>query len=136
MYLVNYSTSQFHQYSVSVDEIVKWNNLPNTSVNAGALLKIQQKQTTTIEGPNFPDRELDKTNDPEPSDTSTVEKIEPEVLTPPTAVKVQKKYYTVRSGDTFNRIAGKYGLTLTQLQRLNPGVKANRIQPGQRIRVK
>ena len=122
-------------YSVTVDDIVKWNNLPSTAVNLGALLKIQQKQTTTVEGPNVPDRQVDISNDV-PADTSTIET--PEVKddpTPPT-VKVQKKYYTVRSGDTYGKIAGKYGLTVAQLQRLNPGVKANRIQPGQRIRVK
>ncbi len=47
-----------------------------------------------------------------------------------------KKYYIVRSGDTFSRVAQKHNLTLAQLQKLNPGVRVNRITVGQRLRVK
>lgn len=47
-----------------------------------------------------------------------------------------KKYYTVRAGDTFGRIAQRNNLTQAQLQRLNPGIKINRINVGQRIRIK
>jgi membrane-bound lytic murein transglycosylase D len=47
-----------------------------------------------------------------------------------------KKYYTVRAGDTFSKIAQRHNLTQAQLQRLNPGIKINTINIGQRIRVK
>ena len=47
-----------------------------------------------------------------------------------------KKYYTVRAGDTFGRIAQRNNLTQAQLQRLNPGIKINSINVGQRIRIK
>jgi LysM repeat protein len=47
-----------------------------------------------------------------------------------------KKYYVVRSGDTFTRVAQKHNLTQAQLQKLNPGVRVNRISVGQRLRVK
>ncbi len=47
-----------------------------------------------------------------------------------------KKYYIVRSGDTFTRVAQKHNLTQAQLQKLNPGVRVNRITIGQRLRVK
>lgn len=47
-----------------------------------------------------------------------------------------KKYYTVRAGDTFGRIAQRNNLTQAQLQRLNPGITINRINVGQRIRIK
>ncbi len=53
-----------------------------------------------------------------------------------TAPATAKKYYTVRSGDTFGKIASRHGLSQSQLSRLNPGVNINRIQPGQRLRVK
>jgi LysM repeat protein len=55
------------------------------------------------------------------------------VQTPKTPAK---KYYVVRSGDTFSRVAQKHNLTLAQLQKLNPGVRVNRITVGQRLRVK
>lgn len=47
-----------------------------------------------------------------------------------------KKYYTVRSGDTFGRIAQRHRLTITQLKKLNPGINVDRISVGQRLRVK
>jgi LysM repeat protein len=51
-------------------------------------------------------------------------------------VAPQKKYYTIKSGDLFNRIAQKHGLTTQQLQKLNPGVKPDKINVGQKLRVK
>jgi membrane-bound lytic murein transglycosylase D len=47
-----------------------------------------------------------------------------------------KKYYVVRSGDTFTRVAQKHNLTQAQLQKLNPGARINRITVGQRLRVR
>lgn len=49
---------------------------------------------------------------------------------------VQKKYYTVKSGDTFGRIAQNNGMSISQLSKLNPGIDINRLNIGQRIRVK
>ncbi len=47
-----------------------------------------------------------------------------------------KKYYSVRSGDTFGRIAQRHRMTQTQLKRLNPRININRLQIGQKIRIK
>lgn len=41
--------------------------------------------------------------------------------------------YTVRRGDTMEAIARRYGQTLAQLLRANPGVSPHAIRPGQRI---
>jgi serine-type D-Ala-D-Ala carboxypeptidase/endopeptidase (penicillin-binding protein 4) len=41
--------------------------------------------------------------------------------------------YTVRAGDTLDRIARNNGTTVAALQRANPGVDPRRIRPGQRI---
>jgi LysM repeat protein len=46
------------------------------------------------------------------------------------------RYYTVVSGDTFGAIAAKTGITVEQLQRLNPTVSSNALRVGQRLRVK
>ncbi|MEY3682689.1 MAG: hypothetical protein RLZZ289_1223 [Bacteroidota bacterium] len=54
----------------------------------------------------------------------------------PTPAPPAKKYYTVKAGDTFGKIAQRNNLTQAQLQRLNPGVKINSITVGQRIRIK
>ncbi len=60
----------------------------------------------------------------------------------PKTVEVQtpklpaKKYYIVKRGDTFSKIAQKNNLTNAQLKKLNPGINVNIITSGQRIRVK
>lgn len=48
----------------------------------------------------------------------------------------RKKYHTAKSGDTFSRIASRNGISLKQLQKLNPGVNPNKVKIGQKIRVK
>jgi LysM repeat protein len=47
-----------------------------------------------------------------------------------------KKYYTVKAGDTFGKIASRNNLEQSQLKKLNPGVNVNNIVVGQRIRIK
>lgn len=47
-----------------------------------------------------------------------------------------KRFYTVQSGDTFGSIASKEGISVEQLQALNPGVSSNALQVGQKLRVK
>jgi LysM repeat protein len=44
--------------------------------------------------------------------------------------------YTVESGDTFGSISAKTGVSIAQLEQLNPGVSSNSLQVGQRVRVK
>jgi LysM repeat protein len=44
--------------------------------------------------------------------------------------------YTVQGGDTFGSIAAKEGISVEELQALNPGVSSNALRVGQRLRVK
>ncbi len=97
-------------YDVSVAQIMDWNNLRSTKVYVGQQLKVE---TTKVPAPEVEEK-------PEP-------KPQPQVT---------KKYYTVRSGDTFSRIAERHGLSQSHLRRLNPGININRLSVGQRIRVK
>jgi serine-type D-Ala-D-Ala carboxypeptidase/endopeptidase (penicillin-binding protein 4) len=43
--------------------------------------------------------------------------------------------YTIRRGDTLSGIARKNKTTVAKIQRANPGLKANRIQPGKKIKL-
>jgi LysM repeat protein len=45
-------------------------------------------------------------------------------------------FYVVRSGDTLDAIAARYGLTLQALEALNPGVLSNALHVGQRLTLK
>lgn len=55
---------------------------------------------------------------------------------PTSTTTTDRQYYAVRSGDTFGRIAQRYGMSISQLRRLNPGINIDRLSIGQKIRVK
>jgi LysM repeat protein len=44
--------------------------------------------------------------------------------------------YTVKANDTYSSIAQKTGVSVTQLEALNPNVSANALHPGERIVVR
>jgi len=46
-----------------------------------------------------------------------------------------RRFYTVQPGDTFGSIAAKEGISVEQLQALNPGVSSNALQVGQKLRI-
>ena len=45
------------------------------------------------------------------------------------------RYHTVKSGETVSAIGRKYGLTLSKIKQLNPGLNVDKIRLGQKIRV-
>lgn len=94
------------KYVISVEQIMEWNALRTTNIYIGQRLKLKSGSGGAT---------------PTPVNTA-----------PQTA----KKYYSVRSGDTFSKIAQRHGLTQSQLSKLNPGVNINRLTVGQRLRVK
>lgn len=115
------------QYNTSVQNLMKWNNLSTTTVSVNQLIKIETQVTTTIDNPDFvPPAEIEE-------DSLAVPTPEPQPIQPPTTAK---KYYTVRSGDSFGKIASKNHTTVARLKQLNPGVNASRLKVGQKIRVK
>ena len=114
------------QYNVSIQELMDWNDLTTARITVNQLLKIQTKVSTTVENEAYQEAVEDSIQN------STAIKVVPPVSAPVAA----KKYYAIRSGDTFSRIASKHGLTMNQLSRLNPGVSPSRIRVGQRLRVK
>jgi membrane-bound lytic murein transglycosylase D len=58
------------------------------------------------------------------------------VSSPKPRTTTNKKYYTVRSGDTFGVIAQRNRLSQSQLKRLNPRINISRLSIGQKIRIK
>ena len=46
-----------------------------------------------------------------------------------------RRFYTIQSGDTFQTVADRYGTTVPELERLNPGVKSTSLFIGEKIRV-
>lgn len=99
------------KYGISVEQIMEWNALRTTNIYVGQRLKVIQAGTTTVQE---------------------------EVPAPDSrpARRGGKKYYNVRSGDTFLNIARRYDLTQQQLKKLNPRIDIDRLTIGQRLRVK
>jgi len=98
------------RYNVSIEQVMEWNGLSTTNIYVGQKLTIYTNQAQAVTTPT-----------PVPT---------------PTPAPPVKKYYTVKAGDTFGKIAQRNNLTQAQLQRLNPGVRVNSIDIGQRIRIK
>ena len=48
----------------------------------------------------------------------------------------RKRFYRIRAGDTLEAIALRFDTTVDELLTLNPGVDANSLTPGQRIRIR
>ena len=46
-----------------------------------------------------------------------------------------KRFYTIRSGDTLETVAAKFGTTTERLLTLNPGIDPHALTVGQRVRI-
>ncbi len=66
---------------------------------------------------------------------STTSHLAPGGRSPRSAPPKPAQFYVVKSGDTLSSIAQRSGLSLAELQVLNPGVDANALQTGQHIRI-
>lgn len=95
-------------YGVSADAIMNWNGLKTSNIYIGQHLRIETEKKITAPKPK-----------PKPAVSPTT-----------------RKYYTVRSGDTFGHIAEKHRISQSRLKRLNPRVNINRISIGQKIRIR
>jgi serine-type D-Ala-D-Ala carboxypeptidase/endopeptidase (penicillin-binding protein 4) len=56
----------------------------------------------------------------------------PAAATTPAA---EARTHTVRQGETLDGISRRYGTTVREMERVNPGLNPRRIQPGQRVRL-
>lgn len=54
---------------------------------------------------------------------------------PASTARVPARYYIVRAGDTFSKIAAREGTTVAAIEQLNPGVASTSLHVGQKIRV-
>jgi membrane-bound lytic murein transglycosylase D len=104
------------KYNVTPEQIKEWNKLSTNWIGVAQQLKI--KINVKLMQPELANSLKDKTVKPQPK---PVEK---------------KRYYTVKPGDIFNRIADSHGITLEELKQLNPKIDPNSIRVGELIRVK
>lgn len=68
-------------------------------------------------------------------DNDTLATIEPDLGGDTPASRPSGRTYTIRKGDTLSGIAKRNKTTVAKIQRANPGLRANRIQPGKKIKL-
>lgn len=161
------------KYSVSIDDIIKLNNLKKQTVEIGQILKIEQQTTqqniaknnkfidntkvtihlvergetlaTIAQKYGVTEEQLRQWNKNDIKGDiiiagSRIKVAETNQINPNTSNSKTKKsapvYHTIRSGDTLGKIADKYDISINELKRLNGNLKENRLQIGQKIRVK
>ncbi|MFY0600009.1 MAG: LysM peptidoglycan-binding domain-containing protein [Cyclobacteriaceae bacterium] len=94
------------KYNVSVDDILKWNNLTDNNIKPGQTLALTPKQSTSESVP-------------------AKEELEPE----------KPKTYTVKPGDSLWGIAKKFNLSVDELKSLNDK-PSNELKIGEVLKVK
>jgi LysM repeat protein len=52
------------------------------------------------------------------------------------AASSKAKFYVVKSGDSLSAIAAKTGVSMATIERLNPHLRPNALQPSQRLRLR
>ncbi|WP_107038445.1 lytic transglycosylase domain-containing protein [Brumimicrobium mesophilum] len=101
------------QYGVKVREIMDWNNLRSTRLAIGQKLKIYGKGAA-------PKPQVQQAS----NSTST--------KTPPSGAQM----HTIKQGESLWAIANRTGISVEQLEKLNPGLNHRDLKVGQKIRVK
>lgn len=96
------------RYGTTVEEIKKINGLSSNKIVVGQRLKVKSTGSSSSSS---------QSSSSSSSDTS-------------------KKYYSVKSGDTFGKIAQRHRMSISQLKRLNPGINIDRLSIGQKIRIR
>ncbi|WP_168164968.1 LysM peptidoglycan-binding domain-containing protein [Globicatella sp. HMSC072A10] len=128
-------------HGVSVAQLRQWNNIsghliyPNQKIIVNKVAVTKPVETTT---PTKPVEETKPTKPTKPvEETKPTEKKEPTKETKPTDQKTttEIKQYTIARGDTLNKIAAQYGVTVSQLQQWN-NISGHLIYPNQTIIVK
>ena len=97
-------------YNVSTRSIAKWNGMaPRDTIKPGQKLVIWQKATVT--------------------------KVAKNQTMPNTQAIIRNITYRVRKGDSFARIADKFNVTITEIERWNSLKRSKYLQPGQKLKL-
>jgi membrane-bound lytic murein transglycosylase D len=95
-------------YGVSVEDLKAWNgkDLKGNKLVAGAKLKVYSESTSKGDA-----RKSSR------------------------ASRSATKKYSVRRGDTFEDIADRFGVSVKELRKSNPGIKGGKLKPGQSLKI-
>lgn len=107
-------------YSVTIDDVKSWNNIPDTGIKVGQELIIRKKTFATTTQPS----------------TTTPVQTQPATTVPVQTLPTQsmKGVHTVTAKETLYSISRMYGATIQQLKEWN-NLTSNDVKPGQTLYV-
>ena len=133
-----------NQYGVSVDDIIRLNNLTNTSLSIGQTLEIPIVETNIS---SYTVKSGDTLYKIAQANNTTVDELKQlnnlsnntlsigQVLKVPTNTQNLSNNYTVKSGDTLYKIAQANNTTVDELKQLN-NLSSNILSIGQVLKLK
>ncbi|WML58580.1 LysM peptidoglycan-binding domain-containing protein [Neobacillus sp. PS2-9] len=112
-----------NRYNVTVGELKQWNNLDNTIIYVGQVLKVSAPGTGTVSVPK-----------PAPTQTPKEAPTSAPKSAPAPATQGATNMYTIKSGDSLSKIGVQFKMSVTQLKTLN-NLKSDMIYVGQKLKV-
>ena len=105
------------QYDVAIADIKSWNRLRTSRINAGEMLEIFAPDQTE-----------------EPAEEQVVKKNNIAKKNLPAKTKIKSSTHIVRSGETLEKIAEKYHVTIDEVKKWND-LKSSKITIGQKLKI-
>lgn len=117
------------KYNCSVNNLLEWNHLTSGNIREGQILKVQADAISLYDTES-------SGKEPETKTATNIQETtkQPDAETIRAEEMANSIYYTVKSGDTFKKIAAKYHTTTTQLLYWN-NLTSYRLIPGQQMKV-
>lgn len=129
-----FSISQ--KFNTHIDSIVKWNDLRTRNVSVGQVLRIYTSEYSNSSSPEAnPMSESNKNNSKSAETIGNVQV--PNQKKSENLVPKNRKYHTVRKGETLQSIANEYGVSIQELLQWNPKLRQRKhnILVGEKIKV-
>ncbi|MFV0539379.1 MAG: LysM peptidoglycan-binding domain-containing protein [Dysgonomonas sp.] len=120
------------RYGVSSAQIKSWNGLSSNKLNIGRRLKIYRTVTPAAESTTFNTELASNTSNIEGKYTGTP--IEGSSTTVEKQSKTTTTYYKVRRGDTWNKIAQRNNVTVSDIKKWN-NIKSNSLIAGKTLKI-
>ena len=106
------------KYSVTINELMSWNNLSSLKVVVGQKIKIKGS-----------------TQKPGASETTATKPASSKPETKTSSGNAKFFFYTIQSGDNLWDIADEFNVTVAQIKKLNDIKNASYLKPGQKIKI-
>jgi membrane-bound lytic murein transglycosylase D len=121
------------KYDIGIAEIKKANRLADDKLKLGQTLRIEKAKS---DPPFEQKKDGRKVGRDEGKGKTKPATVSAQVEVPKAVEAPVVKKYTVKKGDTLNKIARENGMTIEKLRQLNSKIRKDTIQPGQVILIK